>query len=404
MEAIRAKNLGKKFRLRHTPGESREKTWLKRLLQRESRSDFWALSDISFNINAGETVGIIGPNGSGKTTLLSILAKTMVPARGSLEVNGSVSSILELGAGFHPYLTGRENIFLNGSILGMSRETIESKYDWIVDFSELGEFIESPLQSYSSGMAVRLGFSIAAASNPDILIVDEVLAVGDEAFQKKSGRKMREFKEEGKTIIVVSHDMNLVRDFCGRVIYLRKGGIVCDKPTEEAVTLYIKDVQNQLLKGGEALKIKHEWGTREVEITSVLMRNSNGERGEQFEAGEDLTVEVGFRASRPVANPVFGFAIHDMEHTLCFGSNTQLAGFSLEEISGTGEVSFRLKTLPLLTGQYLLSLSIHSPDHLTNYHRQEFFHPFAVVSEERSEGLFSIPVEWNYQDSNPDIA
>jgi len=398
MPVIRAENMGKKFRLRHALDGPREKAWFRRLLRREDRNDFWALRELNFAVSPGETVGVIGPNGSGKSTLLGILAGTMVPSTGSLRVQGSISSLLELGSGFHPYLTGRENIFLNGSILGMSHREIEEKYDWIVDFSELGDFIESPLQTYSSGMAVRLGFSVAAAANPDVLIVDEVLAVGDEAFQKKSGQKMRQFKQENKTIVVVSHDMNLVRDFCDRVIYLRRGRIVCDGPTDQAVSCYIKDVQEQLLKGGAALKVKHEWGTREAEITGALLRGEGDGEEDQFEAGRDLVVEVSFRARLPISNPVFGFAVHDINHNLCFGSNTQLSGKPISRIEGEGRIKFRLKKLSLLTGRYLLSLSIHSVDHLTNYHRQEYFYPFAVISAERGEGLFSIPVEWDYGD------
>jgi len=401
MDAIRAEKMGKKFRLRHCAGEAREKAWLRRLLQKESRGDFWALRDIDLAVRPGEVVGVIGPNGSGKTTLLSILAGTMVPSCGELKVNGTVSSLLELGAGFHPYLTGKENIYLNGSILGMSQAQIRRKYDWIVEFSGLGEFIESPLQAYSSGMAVRLGFSVAAAADPDVLIVDEVLAVGDESFQKKSSRQMRHFRDEGKTIVVVSHDLNLIRDFCRRVVYLRGGRVVCDGPAEDSVGHYIRDVHSGLLKGGAGLKVRHEWGTREAEIVSAELLNSRGEPAAQFLSPEDITVEVGFRAARELPDPVFGFAIHDAAHVLCFGSNTQLDGAGIPKISGAGRVRFRLKAPPLLTGSYLLSLSIHSGDHLTTYHRQEFCYPFAVVSSRRAEGIFSVPVEWEFGRETP---
>jgi len=388
--------MSKKFRLRHARGESQEKALFRRLLRRESRDDFWALRDVSFSVDPGETVGVIGPNGSGKSTLLSILARTMVPTRGTVATAGTVSSLLELGAGFHPYLTGRENIFLNGSILGMSQKTVAERFRGIVEFSELGEFIDSPLRSYSSGMAVRLGFSVAAAADPDILLVDEVLAVGDESFQKKSGRKMREFKEAGKTIVVVSHDMNMIRSFCDRVVYLRQGRVVFDGPTGDAVGTYIRDVQAHLAQGGEGLKVRHEWGDRRVEIDGVEITDGRGRSELELEGGGDLIVTVAFTAREPVKDPVFGFAIHDLDHTLCFGSNTQMADFHIPAIAGSGKVRFRLRSLPLLTGRFLLSLSIHSQDHLTSYHRREFYYPLSVVAAGEGAGIFGVPVEWEF--------
>jgi ABC-type polysaccharide/polyol phosphate transport system ATPase subunit len=394
MNAIEVNNLGKKFRLRHAKGQSLKATIIDRVLHRETRDDFWALKEIDFGIGQGETVGVIGPNGSGKTTLLSILARTMVPTTGSLDIRGRTSCLLELGAGFHPDLTGRENIYLNGSIMGIPREVIEEKFEKIVEFSGLGHFIETPLRFYSSGMAVRLGFSVAVAADPDVLLVDEVLAVGDEAFQKKSGERMREFKSRGKTIMVVSHDMNMIRNFCDRVIYLREGRVIQQGPTGEIINRYIEDVQAQLIEGGAGLGVTHEWGSREIEIRDVSFMNNRGEETLNLKAGDDLIVTIDYFAKELIQDPVFGFAIHDSDRVLCFGSNTQIGEYRTGPVEGEGKISFRLASLPLLTGDYSLSLSIHSQDHLTNYHRREYFYPFTVLSAFSGEGLFSIPVEW----------
>ncbi|MDP8213588.1 MAG: ABC transporter ATP-binding protein [Candidatus Euphemobacter frigidus] len=394
MNVIQVKNLGKKFRLRHAKGQSLKATLIDRILHRETRDDFWALKNISFSIGEGETIGVIGPNGSGKTTLLSILARTMVPTIGSLEVRGQVSCLLELGAGFHPDLTGRENIFLNAAIMGIPRSVIEEKFDRIVEFSGLGQFIETPLRFYSSGMSVRLGFSVAVAADPEILLVDEVLSVGDEAFQKKSGERMREFKSRGKTIVVVSHDMNLIRNFCDQVIYLRAGEVVRQGTTDQVINRYIEDVQAQLIQGGAGLGVTHEWGSREVEIKSVTLTDGRGKPTANLRAGDDLNVTIDFFSKERIEYPVFGFAIHDADRVLCFGSNTQIGDYRIPSIEGWGRLRFRLASLPLLTGDYYLSLSIHSQDHLTNYHRQEYFYPFTVLSSFRGEGVFSIPVTW----------
>ncbi len=394
MNAIEVNNLGKKFRLRHSKGQSLKATIIDRILHRETRDDFWALKDISFSIAPGETVGVIGPNGSGKTTLLSILARAMVPTVGSLDIRGRIGCLLELGAGFHPDLSGRENIYLNASIMGIPQSIIEAKFDQIVEFSGLGHFIETPLRFYSSGMSVRLGFSVIVVADPEVLLVDEVLAVGDKAFQKKSAERMHQFKEEGKTIIVVSHDMSVIRNFCDRVIYLQEGEIILQGPANDIVNRYTGDVQAQLIEGGPGQGRIHEWGNREVEIREASLMNTLGEQIFNLRAGDDLVVNIDYFAKNRIENPVFGFAIHNSDRILCFGSNTQIGEFLVGPVEGEGKISFRLDSLPLRTGDYYLSLAIHSQDHLTNYHRQEYFYPFTILSAGQGEGLFSIPVEW----------
>jgi len=398
IQAIEVKNLGKKFRLRHAAARSLKTSAIERLLHRETREDFWALKNISFDVGRGEILGIIGPNGGGKTTLLSLLAQTMVPTVGTLKVEGKISSLLELGAGFHPDLTGRENIFLNASIMGMPRSGTEKKFQRIVDFSGLGHFIETPIKFYSSGMVVRLGFSVAVEVEPDILLVDEVLSVGDAAFQKKSGERIEEFKKAGKTIVVVSHDMNRIRNFCQRAIYLKEGEIIRQGAADEVINYYLE----KTLPGGTVEGTAREWGNRAAEIRNVRFFNQRGELTRSYRLGDEMRIEIDFSAHRKIEDPVFGFAIHDEEtFTHCLGSNTQMANFDIPSIEGEGTVILSLKDIPLQTGRYLLSLSLHSRDHLVSYHRQEYFHSFSIISPRSGVGILNVPMQWSLgKDSN----
>lgn len=392
MRAIELENLGKMFRLRTTETPTLKSRVIDTMVRRQRREEFWALRDISFRVEEGETLGVIGPNGSGKSTLLSLLARTMVPTTGRLEVLGRVSSLLELGAGFHPDLTGRENIFLNGAILGIPREVIEKKFDSIVEFSGLGRFIETPIKFYSSGMVIRLGFSVAIEVDPDILLVDEILAVGDQSFQKKSGRRIQQLKEAGKTMVVVSHDMGVIYRFCDRVLELRRGRIHTQGETENVVNQYLQSAQDDDRAAGESAI--PGWGTREVEIRRVGLGDREGRVRRSFRTGEDLVVEIDFFARRPVEDPVFGFSLHDAARDLCLGSNTQIENYRIPRLEGRGRMKLVLPALPLLSGEYFLSLSIHSQDHAVNYHRQEFTYRFEVTAPRARVGLVNIAARW----------
>ena len=238
--AVRVNDVSKKFRLYHERNQSLKSAILRG--RTSKHDDFWALKDISFDVVEGHTHGLIGSNGSGKSTLLKCLAKIYWPTSGSIEYRGRMASLLEVGSGFHLELSGRENIYLNGSILGMSKREIDSKFEEIVDFSGVERFLDQPVKNYSSGMYVRLGFSIAINVDPDILVVDEVLSVGDEEFQRKSFQKFRELKQQGKTIILVTHAMPVVRDLCDSVTWLNKGGLEETGPTQQVVDAYLKSV------------------------------------------------------------------------------------------------------------------------------------------------------------------
>lgn len=392
MKAIEAVNVSKLFRLRHSGLPTLKDRFVDTIKRRRGGDDFWALKDINFSLEAGETMGVIGPNGCGKTTLLSIIASTMAPTTGEVITRGRLASLLELGAGFHPDLTGRENIFLNGAIMGIPRRMIEEKFNAIVAFSGLGHFIETPIKFYSSGMVVRLGFSIAIEVDPDILLVDEVLAVGDQAFQKKSSRRIQRMKEAGKTLLVASHDMGTIRRFCDRVIHLEKGRISEQGVPAGVVDNYIQNAE-ELPSGQEKVP---GWGTMEAVIRGVRFLGPDGKETNTFQSGSDCSLEIEYFAGKRITGPVFGYAIHTQDIQLCVGSNTQIDGFRIESIEGPGVLRLALPALPLLKGHYLLSLSIHSQDHNTNYHRQDYTYPFDVVSSTGRIGIVDAASRWEF--------
>lgn len=238
--AVSVESVGKRFRLYHERNQSLKAAIMRRKIS--VHEDFWALRDVSFEVPRGSTFALIGSNGSGKSTLLKVLARILVPEEGSIKANGRVAALLEVGSGFHPELSGRENVYLNGSILGMSRKEIDAKFDRIVDFSGIGQFIDQPVKNYSSGMYVRLGFSVAIHVEPDILVVDEILAVGDSSFQAKSKEKFAELQRAGKTVILVSHSLGTVRDMCDRAAWLKNGKLMVTGTVDEAIEAYSYDV------------------------------------------------------------------------------------------------------------------------------------------------------------------
>jgi len=238
VSVIEVNDVWKKYRRPHVKTSSLKEAVLAILRGQQGYDEFWALQGVSFEVQQGEAIGLVGPNGSGKSTMLGMLARVLKPTRGSMSVKGRVCPLLELGTGFHPELSGRENVFLNSSLLGLSRRETQQRYDSIVDFAELGEFMDSPVKTYSTGMVIRLGFSVAVHMDPDVLLIDEVLGVGDEHFQHRSFGRLLEFKEEGRTIFVVSHNLESVRILCERAIWLDRGKIVKDEGSEEVITKY----------------------------------------------------------------------------------------------------------------------------------------------------------------------
>ena len=280
--------------------------------------EFWALKDVSFEVKAGERLGIIGPNGAGKSTILKILSRVTPATSGTVRTSGRLASLIEVGAGFHPEMTGRENIFLNGAILGMTRQEIKSRFEAIVEFAELGEFIDVPVKRYSSGMYVRLGFSVAAHLVTDILLVDEVLAVGDAAFQAKCVGKMDAGAEGGRTVVFVSHNMASVRRLCSRALLVQSGRVVCDGSPAEVIQAYLERQAESAC--ARAWPEGERPGNGAFEIVSVTLRNASGEPATRVNISEAATVEIEYEVLRDGVQVMFSLVLFDGEGDCVFGS------------------------------------------------------------------------------------
>lgn len=369
---------------------------------RHPKQDLWAVRDLSFDVYAGQALGIIGRNGSGKSTVLKLIARILRPSSGQVMVHGRISALLELGAGFHPDLTGRENIALNASVLGLSEAEVERSFDSIVDFSELGEFIDMPVKHYSSGMYMRLGFSVAIHVNPTVLIVDEILAVGDQAFQMKCIDRIHEMKQQGVTIIIISHNLNVIRRLCSDLIWLEHGEMRASGPTEEVANLY-KDYSSQSM-GQQLLKERQNkgfrrWGSQEVEITSVRLLDDALQEKAVFETGATLIIEMNYVAHQPIFEPEFGLAIVRQDGVNVSGPNTHVDGLEFGTVDGAGSVRYRIDKLPLLPARYQVTAAIHDSRLQTAYDYHELAYPFRVVSGEKPEmdGAVELPATWEWQ-------
>ena len=351
--AVRVEHLSKKFRIYNERNQ-----YLKASLLRGRRArfrDFWALKDISFEVQRGETFGIIGRNGSGKSTMLKCLAKILQPEQGTVAITGSMSALLELGAGFHPELSGRENVYLNGAILGLSRRQIDERFDEIVEFAGLREFIDTPVKNYSSGMYVRLGFAVAINVDPDVLIIDEVLAVGDTEFQEKCADKINDFRDKGRTIVLVSHSLSDVRNLCSRVAWIDKGDLNMVGPAPDVVDAY-----NGASHAGREIVVQdgNRWGSGEVRITRAEFLDAKGAEVSFPRTGEPLTIRLRYTVFQPVPNPVFGISIRHRDGVLVSATNTRRHGRVIPELLSDGRVDVVIDRLPLLEGTYELSVSV----------------------------------------------
>lgn len=314
----------------------------------------WALEDVSFEVAHGEVVGIIGHNGAGKSTLLKVLSRITDPTNGSVDLFGRVGSLLEVGTGFHPELTGRENIYLNGAILGMSRVEIDHKFDEIVAFAEVDKFIDTPVKHYSSGMGLRLGFAVAAHLEPEILVVDEVLAVGDAAFQRKCLGKMGEVAQEGRTVLFVSHNMAAVENLCTRAIMLKQGKFVADGPTDEIINLYLDD-NKPLLSGNLATAPRPKSSYRPI-IQSITIRDGSGEEASTIRSNGEVTFEIGYKSPDQTSNLIFALLIHTVTKTPLVFFQTLTHHGPVERWPAEGTLRLKVPALPLTAGTYRLSV------------------------------------------------
>jgi homopolymeric O-antigen transport system ATP-binding protein len=319
----------------------------------ESKDVIWAVKDVSFEIEHGERVGLIGRNGAGKSTVLKIIARIVEPTSGRATINGRVSSLLEVGTGFHPDLTGRENVYFNGILLGMSKAEMDRKFDEIVDFSGVEKFIDTQVKRYSSGMLVRLAFSVAAHLEPEVLLVDEVLAVGDASFQKKCMGKMEEVAQSGRTIVFVSHNLEAVRQLCPRAVLFDNGQIQADGPVDEVAELYLNRIAEK--------SFRFENAERGLSIEKVVLKNGGGQEVLQFRPGEGLIVEVHFDAKQRIERPYFWLTVTSPRGN-CFSANMMLDGHRPEALCGIGVVRCRFKSLSLLPQGFGLDMGIRAQD------------------------------------------
>jgi ABC-type polysaccharide/polyol phosphate transport system ATPase subunit len=386
-----------------------------------SEQTFTALEGVSFDVPRGSTFGVIGENGSGKSTLLKLLAGITKPTRGTLAVHGRISALIELGAGFHPEISGRENVAINGIMLGLSRREVEARFDEIVDFAELRAFIDAPVKTYSSGMYARLGFAVAIHVDPDVLLIDEVLAVGDEAFTRKCLDKIAEFRRRGRTILLVTHSLGLVEKMCDEVLWLRRGKVADQgdpKRVVDAYLTYVAGGEDALLAQGHLTPASPEglppaaattsdppaphgyregrWGSREVEITAVRLLDDRGQERRVYVPGESLTLALSVRAAREVEDYVFGVGIFTADGVCVYGTNTHLEDFEPLGCQGDGEVRFVIPQLALVEGTYLLDVAAHREDGTPyDYHRG--LHSFRVKSRVKDVGIHRPAHRWEFQ-------
>jgi ABC-type polysaccharide/polyol phosphate transport system ATPase subunit len=363
--AVRADDVWKMFRLYHERNQSLKSAVMRR--GRAKYEDFWALKDVSFEVESGTTFGLVGHNGSGKSTMLKTLAKILRPDRGAVKVEGKMSALLELGAGFHPELSGRENVYLNGAILGLSKRELDRRFDEIVGFAGLERFIDSPVKNYSSGMYVRLGFSVAINVDPDVLLIDEVLAVGDEEFQRKCLERVTDLRAAGKTIVVVTHSMQTVRTVCDAALWLEGGEVRAWGDAGDVADDYLGQVQVDLQEIEEADPASR-WS--KLRITGVELLDAAGGPTDRVATGDQVTFRMHYEATEPVRNPVFSFAISTPDGMLVSGPNTKEAQVSVEKVEGEGTVDLRVDRLLLLLGNYDVTVECTNDSVTHSYDRR----------------------------------
>lgn len=412
--AIEVKNITKKFKVYLDKGHTlKEKTLFRNRRKYEERN---VLNGISFEVKKGEAVGLIGHNGCGKSTTLKLLTKIMYPDSGTIEMKGRVSSLIELGAGFHPDMSGRDNIYTNASIFGLTKKEIDARLDDIIAFSELEEFIDNPVRTYSSGMYMRLAFSVAINVDADILLIDEILAVGDAAFQAKCFNKLREIKSHGTTIVIVSHSMSQIEQICNRSIWIHDGLIKEEgKPrivdphymeymSEKAAGCNMKKVEGDKKRKLEIEKVEKEkkkvtvenkkrWGSKEVIMESVRVVDVDGKEQNEFYNTQPFSILIEYKANKIVDDAVIGVAIYRDDQTYIYGSNTLIDYSEPTKLNTRGKIRLNIERLPVIAGNYTMDLAFHKPDGF-NY---DFWREVCLITIKNNVsevGIVSVPHNW----------
>ncbi len=387
-------DVSKRFRLYQSKPQSLKERVIS--FGRAPAEEFWALRDVSLEVSQGETFGLLGHNGSGKSTLLKCIAGTLRPTRGRVALRGRVAALLELGAGFHPELTGRENVYLNGSILGFSERQIDGIFDEIVEFAEIEPFIDQQVKHYSSGMYARLGFAVAINVDPDVLLVDEVLSVGDESFQRKCIDRIKSFQREGRTIVLVTHAADQVRVLCDRAAVLDRGRLIVDGAPNDAVRAFREALAERGIEVAEHYAGRHEPGLRggrhltgDVRFTSVRLECPQGRS--HLRTGDGIVARIGYEARRAVPDCIFALELHDQDGMRLLGTNTEHLGLALGVPAGPGEIVFTIGSVPLLDGMYAFSFGIHDTQGIEFDHRDQL-DKVAVESSGRLAGRVAFPI------------
>jgi len=411
--ALRAAGLGKRYR-RFAPSHRRRtlKSLFVRGERRRDRDEVVALDDVSFEVERGELFSVIGSNGSGKSTLLKLISGILRPTRGELTVDGRVTALIELGAGFHPEISGRENVFIAGSVLGLTKREIEARYERIVEFSGLGDFLEEPVKNYSSGMYVRLGFAVAIHTDPEILLVDEVLAVGDEAFAHRCLGRIEELLAAGRTVVFVSHALALVEELSTRVLWLDRGRVRLVGEPRRVVDAYRQDVAEQESANHRADKEAREqrpapaaanggedepsrWGSRVAEISRLRLLGADGGERYHFASGEPVVFEIEAIAHQPQTDFVFGVALATPRGVEVWGTNSDLAGYEPAELAGEATARLVCPELRLAPGEYRVDVAVHARDGAPYDYRRRLT-AFTVTSDERGVGIYFPEHRWEF--------
>jgi ABC-2 type transport system ATP-binding protein len=387
---VSVRNVSKSFRIYHDRNQSLKAAVMRR--KRATFEEFWALKDVSLEIPEGGTFGLMGHNGSGKSTLLKCIAKILQPNEGSITSRGRMAAMLEVGSGFHPELSGKENVYLNGSILGMSKQQIDANLDAIIDFAGVGEFIDQPVKNYSSGMYVRLGFSVAIHVEPDILLVDEILAVGDMQFQEKCKEKFAEFKAMGRTIIVVSHALGDMRSFCDQIAWLDHGKVVEVGPAAATIDKYVEagHMARPVATGGARS------GSGEIMVERIEMLDAAGEDARSFRTGEQMTIRLHYNAVKRVERPVFSASMSNTDGVLAWTHHAVDARFVPDSLEGEGSLDVHIPALPLQPGTFDLHSSVvdESLSHSYDQYMRAIRFDVAVGVPRESGGMVAMNSQW----------
>ena len=403
---IEVKDVTKSFKVYLDKGSQlKERLLFRKRSRYEERK---VLRGISFSVKKGEAIGLIGHNGCGKSTTLKLLTRIMYPDSGSIKMQGRVSSLIELGAGFHPDMSGRENIYTNAAIFGLNKKEIDSRIQSIIDFSELKDFIDNPVRTYSSGMYMRLAFSVAINVDADILLIDEILAVGDANFQSKCFNKLREIKSHGTTIVIVSHSLGQIEQICDRSIWIHEGLIKAEGPPKEIDLEYLdymsRKIQDRNKKSEEAADTEEpaenkdgkRWGSGEARIKRIRSFASDGTEQSVFRVGEDIRLTVDYTVKKPVQDAVIGFGIFDMNGVQCYGTNTRIDKLPELTLTKDGTAEITMKNVQLLSGEYMIDIAIEQGEGIpVDYYRQAY--KIQMLSAYGDAGIAHIDHTWNLQ-------